>query len=96
MWRAKPGGPLRGAPTIANGNVYVLSQDNQIFALGEADGKVQWTGNATIEAQGVFGVAAPAASAGSVVAGFSSGELNAIATRMPRAVAGRAQPHLDH
>ena len=77
VWRAKPGGPLRGAPTIANGNVYVLSQDNQIFALGEADGKVQWTGNATIEAQGVFGVAAPAASAGSVVAGFSSGELNA-------------------
>ncbi len=76
-WRAKPGGPLRGAPTIANGNVYVLSQDNQIFALGEGDGKVQWTGNATIEAQGVFGVAAPAASAGSVVAGFSSGELNA-------------------
>ena len=77
VWRAKPGGPLRGAPTIANGNIYVLSQDNQIFALGEGDGKVQWTGNATIETQGVFGVAAPAASAGSVVAGFSSGELNA-------------------
>ena len=77
LWRAKPGGPLRGAPTIANGNVYVLSQDNQIFALGEGDGKVQWTGNATLESQGVFGVAAPAASAGSVVAGFSSGELNA-------------------
>ena len=77
VWRAKPGGPLRGAPTIANGNVYVLSQDNQIFALGETDGKVQWTGNATLESQGVFGVAAPAASAGSVVAGFSSGELNA-------------------
>ena len=77
VWRAKPGGPLRGAPTIANGNVYVLSQDNQIFALGENDGKVQWTGNATLESQGVFGVAAPAASAGSVVAGFSSGELNA-------------------
>ncbi len=77
VWRAKPGGPLRGAPTIANGNVYVLSQDNQIFALGEGDGKVEWTGNATLESQGVFGVAAPAASAGSVVAGFSSGELNA-------------------
>ena len=76
-WRAKPGGPLRGAPTIANGNVYVLSQDNQIFALGEDDGKVQWSQAATLESQGVFGVAAPAASAGSVVAGFSSGELNA-------------------
>ncbi|KQM63303.1 pyrrolo-quinoline quinone [Sphingomonas sp. Leaf17] len=77
LWRAKPGGPLRGSPTIANGNVYVLSQDNQMFALNQADGKVQWAQSGTLETQGVFGVAAPAASQGSVVAGFSSGELSA-------------------
>ena len=77
IWRAKPGGPLRGSPTISNGNVYVLSQDNQIFAIDQGNGKVQWTQSGTLETQGVFGVAAPAASAGSVVAGFSSGELNA-------------------
>jgi outer membrane protein assembly factor BamB len=77
LWRAKPGGPLRGAPTIANGQVYVLSQDNQIFALDLADGKVVWTQSASLETQGLFGVAAPAASSGTVVAGFSSGELNA-------------------
>lgn len=77
VWRSKPGGPLRGAPTVANGQVYVLSQDNQIFALGQNDGKVVWTQSASLETQGVFGVAAPAASSGTVVAGFSSGELNA-------------------
>ncbi|MGK6321592.1 PQQ-binding-like beta-propeller repeat protein [Sphingomonas sp. DT-51] len=77
LWRAKPGGPLRGAPTVANGQVYVLSQDNQIVALNQADGKVVWTQTASLETQGVFGVAAPAASSGTVVAGFSSGELNA-------------------
>ncbi len=77
VWRAKPGGPLRGAPTIANGQVYVLSQDNQLFALDQTDGKVVWTGTASVETQGVFGVAAPAAAAGTIVAGFSSGELNA-------------------
>jgi outer membrane protein assembly factor BamB len=77
IWRAKPGGPLRGAPTVANGSVYVLSQDNQIFALDQADGKVQWAQSGTLETQGVFGVAAPAASQGTIVAGFSSGELNA-------------------
>ncbi|OWK27931.1 PQQ-like beta-propeller repeat protein [Sphingomonas dokdonensis] len=76
-WRVKPGGPLRGAPTIANGQVYVLSQDNQLFALNQTDGKVVWTGTASVETQGVFGVAAPAAAAGTIVAGFSSGELNA-------------------
>jgi len=77
IWRAKPGGPLRGAPTVANGSVYVLSQDNQIFALDQSDGKVQWAQSGTLETQGVFGVAAPAASQGTIVAGFSSGELNA-------------------
>ncbi len=76
-WRAKPGAPLRGAPTVANGQVYVLSQDNQLYALGEADGKVQWAESGSLETQGVFGVAAPAAASGTVIAGFSSGELSA-------------------
>ncbi len=77
LWRSKPGGPLRGSPTIANGNVYVITQDNQIFSLSQTDGKVQWVQAGTLETQGVFGVAAPSASQGSVVAGFSSGELSA-------------------
>ena len=77
VWRIKPGGPLRGSPTIANGVVYVLSQDNQLFALNQDTGKVNWVQSGTLESQGVFGVAAPAASQGTVVAGFSSGELNA-------------------
>ena len=76
-WRAKPGGPLRGSPTVANDTVYVLTQDNQLFALGQADGKVRWAQSGTLESQGVFGVAAPASARGTVVAGFSSGELNA-------------------
>nr|WP_184002141.1 PQQ-binding-like beta-propeller repeat protein [Stakelama sediminis] len=77
LWRQKPGGPLRGSPTVADGNVYVLSQDNQLFALSYDDGHVVWTQSGSIESQGVFGVAAPAAGRGSVIAGFSSGELNA-------------------
>ncbi|MFL9842004.1 PQQ-binding-like beta-propeller repeat protein [Sphingomonas sp. ST-64] len=77
IWRKKPGGPLRGAPSVFNGNVYVVSQDNQLFALSQNDGAVVWTQSGTPETQGVFGVAAPAAAQGTIVAGFSSGELNA-------------------
>ena len=77
LWLTKPGGPLRGAPTIANDNVYVISQDNQLFALNPADGTIRWQGTGSIELAGVFGTAAPAAAQGTVVAGFSSGELNA-------------------
>jgi hypothetical protein len=77
VWRSKPGGPLRGSPTVAYGNVYVLTQDNQLFAVSTEDGKVGWNQSGSLESQGVFGVAAPSASAGTIVAGFSSGELNA-------------------
>lgn len=77
VWRKKPGGPLRGAPTLFLGNAYVVSQDNQLFALAQADGAVVWTQSGSPETQGVFGVAAPAAAQGTIVAGFSSGELNA-------------------
>jgi outer membrane protein assembly factor BamB len=77
VWKKRPGGPLRGAPALANGHVYVMSQDNQIFALNQTDGETQWTDTGTLEATGVFGVAAPAAGQGTVIAGYSSGELSA-------------------
>lgn len=77
LWEVRPGGPLRGAPTIANKQVYVVSQDNQLYALNADDGSTQWDAAATLEIAGVFGAAAPAVAQGTVVAGFSSGELNA-------------------
>ncbi len=77
LWKVRPGGPLRGSATLANGHVYVMSQDNQIFALHQTDGSLAWTDSGTLEATGVFGVAAPAAAQGTVIAGYSSGELTA-------------------
>ena len=77
LWKKRPGGPLRGSPTLANGHVYVMSQDNQVFALDQQSGETQWSDAGTAQATGVFGVAAPAAAQGTVIAGFSSGELTA-------------------
>jgi outer membrane protein assembly factor BamB len=76
-WQKRPGGPLRGAPTVANGAVYVMSQDNQIYSLKQVDGTTNWSQPAALEIAGVFGSASPAVGQGTVVAGFSSGELNA-------------------
>jgi len=77
LWKVRPGGPLRGAPTVASGAVYVMSQDNQIYSLKEEDGSTNWSQAAALEIAGVFGSASPAVGQGTVVAGFSSGELNA-------------------
>jgi outer membrane protein assembly factor BamB len=77
IWKVRPGGPLRGAPSVANGSIYVISQDNQIYSLKEDDGSTNWSQAASLEIAGVFGSASPAIGQGTVVAGFSSGELNA-------------------
>ena len=42
-WQKRPGGPLRGAPTVANGAIYVMSQDNQIYSLKQVDGTTRDT-----------------------------------------------------
>lgn len=77
IWQVRPGGPLRGEPTIAGDAVYVMSQDNQIYSLKSADGSTNWSNAGALEIAGVFGTAAPSFAQGTVVAGFSSGELNA-------------------
>ncbi len=77
LWKVRPAGPLRGSPTLANNNVYVMTQDNQIYALQAGSGEVEWTMSGSLEQAGIFGVASPAAAQATVVAGFSSGELTA-------------------
>ena len=75
LWKVKPGGPLRGSPTVAFGNLFVMSQDNQLFALDAANGNLAWQESGSTTMAGVFGVAAPAAGNGTVVTGYTSGEL---------------------
>ena len=54
-----------------------MTQDNQIFALDANDGTLDWQESGSSAQAGVFGVAAPAAGQGTVIAGYSSGELAA-------------------
>lgn len=77
LWTAKPAGPLRGSPTVAFGAVYVMTMDNRIHALNSADGKPLWNESGSSGQTGVFGVAAPAAGSGTVIAGYSTGEIAA-------------------
>ena len=75
LWKVKPAGPLRGSPTIAFNSVFVMTQANQLLSLNATDGAQQWSRAASVGQTGVFGVAAPAAGQGTVIAGFSTGEL---------------------
>lgn len=86
LWRQKVGSPLRGAPTIAGNRVFVLTQDNQLHALSADKGEALWDVAGTVEVAGLLGAAAPAVALDTVVAGFSSGELNALRAENGRTV----------
>ena len=77
-WRKTVGTPVRAAPTIAEGRIFVLTLDNQMQALAVDDGHKLWSYQATPPETSVLGLPAPAYTAGLVVAGFGSGDLVAL------------------
>ena len=64
----------------------MLSPDNQLFALSGDKGDTLWTVQGTVEVSGLLGTAAPAVALDTVVAGFSSGELEALRVENGRTV----------
>jgi outer membrane protein assembly factor BamB len=77
-WRKPVTTPVRAAPTIAEGRVFVLTLDNQLQALAVDDGHRLWSYQAAQPDTGVLGLPAPAYASGLVVAGFGSGDLVAV------------------
>lgn len=75
LWRKELPAPLRGAPAYADNRLFVITQDNQLFALSADKGEELWDALATAEPASLLGNATPAIANDTLVAGFSSGEL---------------------
>lgn len=86
VWRTDLSVPLRGAPTVSERNVLVVTQDNQVYALGKQDGSRSWDVVGTVEPAGLLGAAAPAVALDTAIVGFSSGELTAVRMENGRTV----------
>ncbi|MCH7930207.1 MAG: PQQ-binding-like beta-propeller repeat protein [Proteobacteria bacterium] len=84
LWRIAVGVPIRAAPTVSEGRVFVVSYDNQLFALNAGNGSLLWTHSGIAEGAQLLGAPSPAVAGGLVVAAYSSGELYAL-----RAESGR-------
>lgn len=80
LWRQRVDAPIGGAPTVANGVVYVTARNNVGWAVRAADGRVLWQAGGTSSASAVMGVSAPAVQGGTVIFPFSSGQLLAVET----------------
>lgn len=86
LWRADLELPLRGAPTVADGRVLVMTLDNQMIALDAETGEREWDVIGTVEPAGLLGAASPAVALDTAVIGFSSGELTAVRIENGRTV----------
>jgi outer membrane protein assembly factor BamB len=84
LWRKDIGVPLRGAPAVADNRLFIITQDNTVYALSTDKGEELWNQPAISENAGILGAASPAVSGDTVVVGFSSGELNALRTENGR------------
>lgn len=78
LWVQTIGAPLRAAPTVADGRLFVIAFDNRLFALDARDGAILWQHAGITESAGLLGAAVPAVSGELVIASYSSGEVVAL------------------
>ena len=78
LWKAALTVPLRGAPTVGGGRVFVVAHDNRLHVLAADTGAELWTHAGIQETAALVGGAAPALSGDTVIVPYSSGELFAL------------------
>ncbi|RKK05118.1 dehydrogenase [Pseudoroseomonas wenyumeiae] len=77
-WRVPLPAPARGAPSVANGRIFVPTLNNAVTAFSAEDGKKLWDYSAQAAPALPLGLPAPAVFEDFLVAGFPSGELVAM------------------
>lgn len=77
IWRQKLNSPAAGAPTVADGTVYVVGRDSTAWAINAASGKVDWMMMGTPSVTGMAGAGSPAVAGNTVLFPLGSGDLTA-------------------
>ncbi len=75
VWRRAMPTPMRAAPTISDGRLFVTSFDNQLFVLDVRNGELLWKHKGFEESAGILGGASPAVDGSMVVVPYTSGEI---------------------
>jgi len=78
IWRRKVSGPIRTAPTVRGGRVFVVTIDNMLHVLSAHDGITLWSHSGSREDTILLGSASPAISDDVVVVPYTSGEVVAL------------------
>lgn len=78
IWRYNFSVPVRSAPTVSQGRLFVITTTNQLVVLDITDGHFLWAFDGLTEDATLLGGASPAVAGDLVISAFSSGELAAL------------------
>ena len=74
-WEAPAPAPMRSAPAVSDGRIFVITIDNQLVVYALDDGRKLWSNAGVEEAAGLLGGTTPAVDGNIVIAAYTSGEL---------------------
>lgn len=77
-WRKVLHAPLRSAPSVGGGKLFVVSLDSQVFALNVVDGETVWTQRGIAEQAGVMNAVSPTVAGDVVIVPYTSGQVYAL------------------
>jgi outer membrane protein assembly factor BamB len=75
VWETAAPAPMRSAPAVSDGRVFVITIDNQLIVYALDDGRKLWSNAGVEEAAGLLGGTTPAVDGTLVIAAYTSGEL---------------------
>lgn len=75
IWTKSLATPIRAAPTVFDGRIFVVTVNNEIFALSCKSGEELWDYAGIVEPSSLLGGSAPAVSSQALVVALTSGEI---------------------
>lgn len=84
IWRQDVGSPLRAAPTVSDGRVFVISLENETHVFDAQTGRKIWHHRGIAEDASLLGASSPAVKGDIVVVPYSSGEIFGLRTQNGR------------
>ena len=78
IWTKTLGVPIRTSPTAANGKVFVVNTDSELFALSGETGDQLWRSRGLPEGAEVLSNVSPAVSGDTLVVSYPSGDISAL------------------
>lgn len=75
IWRKNIGSPMRSAPKVQGGILYISTVDDQLFAISGGTGEIEWQHRGMGERVGFLSAVSPAIGDNIVVVTYTSGDI---------------------